>query len=173
MTETFEGRANEESSSSASGSECDFGSIAHLSDAMRARKISASELLENTIARIEALDRRINAVVVRDFDRAREAAKAADMALARGEQRALLGIPVTLKEPFNVAGLEHEITRPAYGAIARTDRPTIAGRVKLRRVHAPVEANVPTKGEFFVHVAEILADLFPMRDRARRPSCLS
>ena len=173
MTGTFEGRANEESSSSASGSECDFGSIAHLSDAMRARKISASELLENTIARIEALDRRINAVVVRDFDRAREAAKAADMALARGEQRALLGIPVTLKEPFNVAGLEHEITRPAYGAIARTDRPTIAGRVKLRRVHAPVEANVPTKGEFFVHVAEILADLFPMRDRARRPSCLS
>jgi hypothetical protein len=36
------------------------------------------ELLEHTITRIETQDRRLNAVVVRDFDRAREAAKAAD-----------------------------------------------------------------------------------------------
>lgn len=86
-------------------SELDFASIAQLSDAMQARKISASELLEHTIARIEVLDQRINAIVVHDFDRARAAAKAADAALARGEQRPLLGIPVTLKEPFNVVGL--------------------------------------------------------------------
>src|SRR5262245_29792057 len=38
------------------------------------RTVSASELLEHTIARIEALDRHLNAVVVRDFERAREAA---------------------------------------------------------------------------------------------------
>ena len=51
-------------------SELDFASIAQLSDAMQARKISASELLEHTIARIEVLDQRINAIVVHDFDRA-------------------------------------------------------------------------------------------------------
>ena len=83
----------------------DFASIAELAKALRSRKVSASELLDHTIARIEALDRRINAVVVRDFDRARMAAKMADAALARGEHRALLGVAVTLKEPFNVAGL--------------------------------------------------------------------
>jgi amidase len=86
-------------------SEWDFCSIAQLSDALMARKLSASELLEHTIARIEALDGRFNAVVVRDFDRARDAAKTADAALARGERNPLLGIPVTLKEPFDVAGL--------------------------------------------------------------------
>jgi amidase len=48
----------------------DFCSIAELAKALRSRRISASELLDHVIARIEAMDQRINAVVVRDFDRA-------------------------------------------------------------------------------------------------------
>jgi Asp-tRNA(Asn)/Glu-tRNA(Gln) amidotransferase A subunit family amidase len=55
--------------------------------------------------RANPLDRRLNAVVVRDFEHAREAANAADVALARAERRPLLGIPMTAKEFFNVAGL--------------------------------------------------------------------
>ena len=51
-------------------SEWDFCSIGQLSKALQSRDISASELLEHTIARIEGLDERINAVVVRDFARA-------------------------------------------------------------------------------------------------------
>src|ERR1700722_6596855 len=39
--------------------------------------------------------------------------------------------------------------------------PTIARRVELRLGHASVEANIPTEAEFFVHVAEILADFLP------------
>src|SRR3982751_6089665 len=60
---------------------------------------------EAAIARIEALDGAINAVVVRDFDRARAAADQADAAFAGGERRPLLGVPMTVKEAFNVAGL--------------------------------------------------------------------
>ena len=86
-------------------SEWDYCSIAQLSDALVTRKLSALELLDHTIARIEALDGRFNAIVVRDFDRARDAAKAADAALAKREAGPLRGIPVTLKEPFDVAGL--------------------------------------------------------------------
>lgn len=44
-------------------------------------------------------------MVVRDFERARMAADAADAALTRGEHRPLLGLPMTVKEQFNVAGL--------------------------------------------------------------------
>jgi amidase len=76
-----------------------------LVEGLAARQFSARELLDASIARIEALDRNINAVVVRDFGRAREAADAADAALARGERRPLLGLPMTVKEQFNVAGL--------------------------------------------------------------------
>jgi amidase len=73
--------------------------------ALAAREVSSVELCETAIEHIERLDGPINAVVVRDFDRAREAAKGADAALARGERRALLGVPMTVKEAFNVAGL--------------------------------------------------------------------
>ena len=66
-------------------SELDYRPAQELVDAVRARKVSASELVEHAIARIEALDPGINAVVVRDFERARTAASAADVALAKGE----------------------------------------------------------------------------------------
>ncbi|MDO8298044.1 MAG: amidase family protein [Caulobacter sp.] len=69
------------------------------------REISALEATDAAIARIEARDGAINAVVVRDFDRAREAARAADAAIARGERGPLLGVPMTVKEANWVAGL--------------------------------------------------------------------
>jgi amidase len=85
--------------------EWDYCSISALREALDARKLSSLELVEHTIARIEALDAHTNAVVVRDFERACVAALAADADLARGERRPLLGIPMTIKEAFNVAGL--------------------------------------------------------------------
>jgi amidase len=73
--------------------------------ALADREVSALELFDAAVERIERLDGAINAVVVRDFDRARDAAVAADAALERGERRPLLGVPMTVKEAFNVAGL--------------------------------------------------------------------
>jgi amidase len=73
--------------------------------ALAGRKVSAVELFEAAVARIETLDGPINAVVVRDFDRAHDAAKAADQALARGERGPLMGLPMTVKEAHNVEGL--------------------------------------------------------------------
>lgn len=78
------------------------GELAH---AIAARQLSAREACDAAIARIEAGDTEINAVVVRDFERAREQAQAADAALARGDRRPLLGVPMTVKESFDVAGL--------------------------------------------------------------------
>jgi amidase len=78
---------------------------AQLADALRRRELSALEATEAAIGRIEALDGPINAVVVRDFDRAIDAAKAADAALARGDAGSLLGVPMTVKEAFDVEGL--------------------------------------------------------------------
>jgi amidase len=74
-------------------------------DELAAGRVSAMELFDDSVARIEKDDGAINAVVIRDFDRAREAAKEADAALARGERRPLLGVPITIKESFDVAGL--------------------------------------------------------------------
>lgn len=76
-----------------------------LAAALAAGQMSALELADAAIARIEALDGPINAVVVRDFDRARDAARAADRALARGDRAPLLGVPMTVKEAHDVEGL--------------------------------------------------------------------
>jgi len=93
--------------------------------AMADRRVSSRELVDSAISRIEALDPKINAVVVRDFERARTAADAADAALAKGESRALLGVPMTVKEHYAVAGL-----------------PTTRGDPKYRDWKADVDASV-------------------------------
>lgn len=97
--------AKESSHSPASEQDLAYANVGELRALLDARKVSATELVEHAISRIEALDSRINAVVVRDFERARAAAGEADIALARGERRPLLGIPMTVKESFNVGGL--------------------------------------------------------------------
>src|SRR5438270_6111402 len=82
-----------------------YRSATELVEMLANREMSARELLDAAISRIEARDGKINAVVVRDFDRARTAADAADAALAKGQRRPLLGLPMTVKEQFNIAGL--------------------------------------------------------------------
>ncbi|MFM5954161.1 MAG: amidase family protein [Novosphingobium sp.] len=67
-------------------------------------EMSPLEAVDAAIARIEALDGAINAVAIRDFDRARGAAKALD-GQQPGADRPLFGLPMTIKESFNVAGL--------------------------------------------------------------------
>jgi amidase len=108
------------------------------------RQVSAAELLEQAIARIEAHDPQINAVVVRDFERARAAAAAADARLARGERRPLLGVPMTVKESFNVAGLPttwgipaFKDWRPQQDALA-VARLKTAGAVILGKTNLPL-----------------------------------
>ncbi|WP_156948824.1 amidase [Bradyrhizobium sp. WSM1417] len=129
--------------SGSTATDWDYGSISTLLSALHARKVSASELIEHTIARIEALDGRINAVVVRDFDRAREAARAADAALGRGERQPLLGIPVTLKEPFNVAGLPTTWGFPHFRDFQPAEDALVVSRLKAAGAVIIGKTNIP------------------------------
>jgi amidase len=124
-------------------SDWDFRPIAELAKALQSRRISASELLEHVIARIEALDQSLNAVVVRDFDRARAAAKAADGALVRGDRRPLLGIPVTLKEPFNIAGLPTTWGYPEFRDFVPSEDALVATRLKEAGAVVIGKTNIP------------------------------
>jgi len=114
-----------------------YATATDLLQQLAARQVSARELTDAAIARIEALDPRINAVVVRDFARARTAADAADAALARGETGALLGLPMTVKEQFNVAGLpKFRDWRPDFDALA-VQRLKAAGAIILGKTNVP------------------------------------
>jgi len=73
--------------------------------AVRSGETSALLETEAAIARIAARDGPINAVVVRDFDRARHQAAEVDRKRASGFDGPLLGVPMTVKESFDLAGL--------------------------------------------------------------------
>jgi amidase len=102
--------------------------LLELTAALRARHVGALELVDSAIRAIEVGDLDINAVPVRDFDRARDAAKAADAAsLADRERRGLLGVPLTVKESLAVEGLPTTWgIRPMRDAIAVSDATAVA-----------------------------------------------
>ncbi len=112
--------------------------------ALRAGAVTSVELTDEAIARIERDDKVINAICVPDFDRARAAAHRADRARARGEDRPLLGIPVTVKESYDIAGLpttwgmpSHRNHVPAEDAV-QVSRLKAAGAVVLGKTNVPL-----------------------------------
>jgi len=121
----------------------DYGTAAELSGALATRKISALELTDHVIARIEALDPKLNAVVVRDFARARDGARRADAALARGERRPLLGIPLAVKESFDVAGLPTTWGVPAFKDFKPAEDAVTVRRLKQAGAIVLGKTNVP------------------------------
>src|SRR5262249_17322229 len=118
-----------------------FATATELLAALRAGRVASLELTDLYIRRIERHDPRLNAVVVRDFERARHQARAADRAAARGEPGALLGLPMTIKESYNVIGLPTTCGVPEWrnfisqhdaAAVARTRE---AGAVLLGKTN--------------------------------------
>lgn len=114
-----------------------------LSDLVRRRKLGALELLDHYIARVERLDGRINAVVVRDFERARTHARALDSQADKSAP--LFGVPMTVKESFDVAGLpstrghEELKSRLAGMSTIAVRRLEAAGAVIVGKTNVPVD----------------------------------
>jgi amidase len=107
-----------------------YATTRELVAALQSGKTSAAALLARSVERIEKFDPALNAVVVRDFERARAAALAADAALARGDRRPLLGVPVTVKEAFNVEGLPTTWGIPGTGQPPAPEDAVLVRRLK-------------------------------------------
>ena len=107
-----------------------YWSATQQAEELRQRRISAVELLDRAIYRIERFDERINAVVVRDFEQARVAARAADNLLKSNDHLPLLGIPMTIKESFNVSGLPSTWGFPQARGYLPAEDSVVAQRLK-------------------------------------------
>ncbi|OQS16305.1 amidase [Nocardia donostiensis] len=123
--------------------EWSFQSAEELAAALRVGAVTSVELTEEAIARIERDDKVINAICVPDFDRARAAARAADQARARGEDRPLLGIPVTVKECYNIAGLPTTWGMPAQRDYVPAQDAVQVSRLKTAGAVVLGKTNVP------------------------------
>src|SRR3954466_10142467 len=82
-----------------------FQTAKQLASAIRKKKIGCLELLDLYVKRVEVHNPALNAIIASDIQGARKRAKAADKAVKAGKKLgALHGVPMTIKESFDVAG---------------------------------------------------------------------
>ncbi len=82
-----------------------YQTATELAKRLRAREIGCLELLDHFLDRVERHNPALNAVIVLEAEQARERAREADAALARNEiWGPLHGVPMTIKESFDVTG---------------------------------------------------------------------
>lgn len=111
--------------------------------AIRAGETSARAETAAAIARIEGGDGAINAVVVRDFDRARAAADAIDALGPAADAMPLLGVPMTVKEAFDVEGLPTHWGFPQHAANIATSDAEAVRRLKAAGAIILGKTNIP------------------------------
>jgi aspartyl-tRNA(Asn)/glutamyl-tRNA(Gln) amidotransferase subunit A len=94
----------------------------------RAREITAEQVTEECLQRIEADNPRLNAFILVMADEARRQAREADRELAAGQDRGPLhGVPVSVKDIYDIKGTATTAaSRVRDGHVALRDAPTIA-----------------------------------------------
>jgi amidase len=120
-----------------------FATATEMLGALRARQVSAVELLALHRRRIERYNPTLNAIVEADFERARGVAEAADTRRARGEEAPLLGLPMTLKESINVRGLRTTAGMPEWAEFRAEHEAPVTTRVKAAGAAVMAKTNVP------------------------------
>ena len=124
-----------------------FLSANRLAKLIQKRKIGCLELLDHYLSRVERFNPALNAIISTDIPAARRRARLADKMVANGEKLAPLhGVPVTVKESFDVKGLATSWGVPAYrNNIAKEDAVSVR---RSRNAGAVIfgKTNIPTWG---------------------------
>lgn len=124
-----------------------------LAVAIRQRTVSASEVLEAHIAQIEEVNPRLNALVLDQFEQARTRATKIDAQLASGtgscrdeHLQPLLGVPVTIKEMFDLKGTPTTVGLADRRRRLVTRDAVTVGRLKQAGAVVLGKSNVPQLG---------------------------
>jgi amidase len=138
--------------------------------ALRRREVSSRELLDAQLARVARLDPGLNAVVTLDAERARAAADAADRAASRGAWLGPLhGLPITVKDTFETAGLRTTCGVPELAQhVPKQDATAVA---RLRTAGAVIfgKTNTPTWAGDWQTTNPLFGTTNNPWDRARTP----
>lgn len=111
------------------------------------KQLAPSELLESCIVRIESVDHAVNAMVARDFDRARGAARRADDAVVRGGNLGPLhGLPIGIKDLEETEGLVTTHGSPIFRDYVPTADEGIVTRAKAAGAIVIGKTNTPEFG---------------------------
>jgi amidase len=133
-----------------------FQSATQLAHDIRGGRLGARELLEHFLARVDRLNPALNAIVQQDREGARARADAADAARRRGDPMGPLhGVPMTIKESYDFAGLPTTFGVPQYrDNIASTDALAVQ-RLAAAGANVFGKTNVPIRLADFQSYNEI------------------
>ena len=110
---------------------------------LEAGTVSSVELIDACIARIEAIDPKVNAIPIRRFEAARKEAAAADAARKSGDAGAIAGVPITIKENLALTGFDSTMGlagrrgMPAPRDAVVVDQLRAAGAIVLGKTNVP------------------------------------
>jgi amidase len=114
---------------------------------LRRRELSARELMEHHLRRVDRWNPRVNAIVTLDPDRALAAADAADRALRRGEAVGPLhGLPMAHKDLQDTAGMRTTYGSPIYREYIPETDSLLVERLKRAGAIAIGKTNTPEFG---------------------------
>ena len=121
-----------------------FRTAKQLAAAVRKKKIGCLELLDLYLKRVEAYNPELNAIIAIDIPGARKRAKAADKAVKAGKKLgALHGVPMTIKESYDVAGYPTTFGDPAFKNYVPKTNSLVAQRMIDAGVTLFGKTNVP------------------------------
>jgi amidase len=120
-----------------------FATATEMLAALRRRSVSARELIELHLRRIARHNPSVNAIVIPNVDGATAAAQRADDARARGEDAPLLGLPITVKEALEVAGLRATGGIPEHAQHVSTSTAPVPARLLDAGAVLVGKTNVP------------------------------
>jgi amidase len=106
-----------------------FSTAIQMINALKTGEISAVELLDLHLEQIEKTNARVNAVVIRNDEGARRCAEEADRARAAGDDRPLLGLPITIKDWIELEGVRStagDLGLAQSGYVAQRDALVVA-----------------------------------------------
>ncbi|MGI8551834.1 MAG: amidase [Dehalococcoidia bacterium] len=121
-----------------------FLSAAELARRIQKRDISAVEVLDAYLGQIARYNPAVNAIVTLDVERARQRARAADAALAHGELWGPLhGVPVTIKDSIQTAGLRTTAGHPPLADHVPAEDATVVARLRAAGAIILGKTNLP------------------------------
>lgn len=119
-------------------------SARELTRLIRARETSPREVLEAHLAVIDALNPKLNAIVTLAADQAREAARAAEAAVAKGAPLgALHGLPVAIKDVTPTAGIRTTFASPLFRDHVPAEDAEVVRRLKAAGAIVLAKTNTP------------------------------
>ena len=141
-----------------------------LGEAIARREVSALEVLDAIVKRVEAVNPQVNAVVTRAVERAQEEARAVDARIDAGETGGpLCGVPVSIKDLIETKGV-----RTTFGSVLRQDFVPEQDAVLVERLRAagcPIFAktNTPDHGGKFATDNQVFGTTNNPWDLSRSP----